>query len=128
MSALPASDSELSGSSVASDQVPIPPPPVVPPPAPIRRPVEPPRILEAATLEADPEVFAQCAGVSVILSVAVGEDGTAKRSRVLGDAPEVCRRAARETAERYRFEPALDIEGRPVDASISISLRFDPPE
>jgi len=65
-----------------------------------------------------------CAGRTVALSLRVGEDGRVKSSRVLSAGPADCARAAQEAATRWRFKPARDHEGRPVEATISVAVPF----
>ncbi len=93
-----------------------------PPPAPPRRAVvmPVPEDTPPAGLAGSPA----CAGQSVALSVVVGEDGRVKRSRVLSSASPECARAAQEAAARWRFKPAADAEGHPVEATISIAVPF----
>lgn len=65
-----------------------------------------------------------CAGQSVALSLVVGEDGRVRRSRVLSPASAECAKAAQEAAARWRFKPAADAEGHPVEATISVAVPF----
>jgi TonB family protein len=67
---------------------------------------------------------AQCAGQSVSMSIKVGEDGLVKSSRVLSAPHPDCARAATDVIGRWRFKPAQDAEGRPVETTISVVVPF----
>ena len=110
-----------------------PPPPVIPsppilptPPKPVtspepapRRAVTPPMLEESS----QPELKdAQCSGVTVNLSLRVGEDGHVKSCRVLTKVPPECAKAAQDAGMRYRFKPALDAQGQPVEGVVAIAV------
>lgn len=63
-----------------------------------------------------------CAGVTVNLSLRVGEDGRVLSSRVLSKVPPECAKAAQEAGSKYRFKPALDAQGLPVEGVVAIAL------
>lgn len=63
-----------------------------------------------------------CAGLTVNLALRVGEDGRVRSSRVLSKVPPECARAAQEAGLRYRFKPALDAEGRPVEGVVAVAI------
>jgi TonB family protein len=63
-----------------------------------------------------------CAGLTVNLSLKVGEDGRVSSCRVLSPTDAACAKAAREAGLRYRFKPALDAQGQPVEAVVAIAI------
>ena len=63
-----------------------------------------------------------CAGSTVNLSLRVGEDGRVKSCRVLTKVPPGCAKAAQEAGMHYRFKPALDAKGQPVDGVVAIAI------
>lgn len=63
-----------------------------------------------------------CAGVTVNLSLRVGADGLVKASRVLSKVLPECAKAAQEAGLRYRFKPALDAQGLPVEGVVAIAI------
>ncbi len=93
-------------------------------PAPPRRAVRPPRLVERSEPALAGESAARCAGTSVIVSIQVGEDGRPTAVRPLGTSPAECRTPVEEAALRYRFDPALDAEGRPTSAGVTISVQL----
>jgi serine/threonine-protein kinase len=90
-----------------------------PEPAP-RRAVTPPMLEESFP----PEVkdAPGCAGLTVNLSLHVGEDGRVKSSRVLTKVPPECGKAAQDAGMRYRFKAALDAHGQPVEGVVAIAV------
>jgi hypothetical protein len=44
--------------------------------------------------------------------------------RILSDSAPACADAARKAALRYRFKPALDAQGHPVQAVTTLALEF----
>ena len=85
---------------------------------------EPPQIEQTVPLGLAPETSAKHRGESVGLSVTVGEDGAVKRATVISEVCPECDRAALEAAKRFRFKPARDAEGRPVEATMALSIRL----
>ena len=63
-----------------------------------------------------------CEGVTVNLSLRVNEDGRVKSSRVLSKVLPECARAAQEAGLKYRFRPALDAQGQPVEGVVAIAI------
>lgn len=89
-----------------------------------RRAVRAPRLVEQGKPSFSGDAAARCAGVSLIVSVEVGEDGKPTRVRFLGSSPAECRAPAEAAARQFRFEPAQDIDGRPVTATVTLSIPF----
>ena len=89
-------------------------------PAPLRRAVTPPLLEE--TVPPVLQNAAECAGLTVNLSLRVGEDGRVSSCRVLSRTDAACAKAAREAGLRYRFKPALDAQGQPVEAVVAIAI------
>jgi serine/threonine-protein kinase len=114
--------------------VPIPTPTVIPPtvkqpvnPRPIptpeaipRRAVTPPLLEESAQVEL--KDAPECEGITVNLSLRVGPDGRVTSSRTLGKVPSACAHAAQEAASKYRFKPALDAQGQPIEGVVAIAV------
>lgn len=61
---------------------------------------------------------------SVGLMVVVAEDGTVKSAKVISEVCPECDRAALEAVRHYRFRPARDNDGKPLEATVAISIRF----
>ena len=103
----------------------VPPRPSPPPPEPVRRAVIAPLIVYEHKPELTPEQAEKCYGVDVRLNFDVGEDGKVLRVRQLGTAdPEECGDIAIEAAKKYRFRPAKDIDGQPVQGRTLILMNF----
>jgi serine/threonine-protein kinase len=111
----------------AAGPAPARPVPVAPAPAKPREP-EPRRPLSMPVAEETPppdlKATPECAGQTVALSLVVDATGRVKASRVLAACPPECARAAQEAAARWRFQPARDHEGNPVEATISVAVPF----
>jgi serine/threonine-protein kinase len=89
-----------------------------------RRPVRWPRLLDTDELRTAAAVPETCAGEIVNLSLVIGEDGGVKESRVLAATLAECGEAARAAVEGYRYNPAVDVEGNPVEATIAVAIEF----
>jgi serine/threonine-protein kinase len=100
-----------------------PPPPSAREPR-VRRPVTPAQLQESFRPELPAGVPGACAGAKIPLSVRVGEDGLVKEARLLAPAEPACAQAALEAGRKFRFTPALDSEGRPVEAATAVSVEF----
>jgi serine/threonine protein kinase len=90
-----------------------------PEPAP-RRAMSPPMLEE--TFPPELKDAPACAGITVNLSLRVGEDGRVKSSRVLSKVPPECAKAAQDAGIRYHFKPALDAQGQPVEGVVAIAI------
>ncbi len=116
----------LPGASSSTKVVPSPPParPKAPPEeVPLRRPVQQPVLL--AEGQVAPQPVPGCAGLQVKVTLTVGEDGAVKACRILSPQPPAeCGEAARRLALLYRFKPALDAQGRPVEATVASVVFF----
>ncbi len=100
---------------------PLPTRPLVQPPEPApRRAVSPPMLEE--TFPPEWKNASTCAGVTVNLSLRVGEDGRVTSSRVLSKVLPECAKAAQDAGMRYRFKPALDAQGQPVEGVVAIAV------
>ena len=69
-----------------------------------------------------PEQNSDCSGLTVNLSLRIGEDGRVKSCRVLSKVPSECARAAQEAGMHYRFRPALDAEEKHVEGVVAIAV------
>jgi len=96
----------------------VPAPPKTPEAIP-RRAVTPPMLQESSQPELN---GAQCAGLTVNLSLHIGEDGHVKSCKVLSKVPPECAKAAQDAGLRYRFQPALDAQGQPVESVVAIAI------
>lgn len=87
-----------------------------------RRPVQYPQPEESVP----PDVHAtpDCAGKTLNFSVRVGEDGRVQSCRLLSTASPACAKAAQDALLKWRFKPALDSDGRPVEAVVSVAVPF----
>jgi serine/threonine-protein kinase len=91
----------------------------------IRRPATPPRLLAQVEPTLAGELARQCAGRRLHLSVVVAEDGRVSSAKVMStDQPQVCEAPAVAAVEQYRYDPALDVEGRPVEARVMLAFYF----
>lgn len=85
-----------------------------------RRAVSPPMLEESFPPEL--KEASGCAGVTVNLTLRVGEDGQVQASRVLSKVLPECAQAAQAAGMRYRFKPARDAQGRPVEGVVAIAI------
>ncbi|MBN2431751.1 MAG: protein kinase [Acidobacteria bacterium] len=91
----------------------------------VRRPVQPPRLLEQAPVQLDGEDAALCLNQIINFSVVIGEDGRVKAVRAISAGhPPVCLTAAEEAVRRYIFSPALDVAGKPVESTIAVAVEI----
>jgi len=93
-----------------------------------RRPVVPALIENEVALDLPASVAREYANRSVGLAVVVGEDGSAKEVRVISHVCPECDRSARAAVLRYRFKPARDADGRPVESKVAVPVIISPPE
>lgn len=104
-----------------------------PPPGPTNPPFDPNRARFPPEIEAQApfllsaQARAAHAGEAVGLSVTVGTDGRVKSARVISDVCPECDRAALESVRRFRFRPARNAAGNPIEAAIAISIRIPQP-
>jgi serine/threonine-protein kinase len=87
----------------------------------IRRPAVYPELLEGRPV---PVGSAECAGQKVNVALLVGEDGSVKSCKILSKVSATCAEAARAAAMRYRFRPAMDAQGKPLETSIAAAVDF----
>jgi eukaryotic-like serine/threonine-protein kinase len=102
-----------------------------PAPAPLgasRRPAFPPESESEVPLEIPAAIAREYANRSVGLSLLVGEDGRVREARVISPLCPECDRAARAAILRYRFKPARDRDGRPVESRIAVPVIIPAPE
>ena len=84
----------------------------------------PPDVAETAEVTLSPELSAECGGRSVGVSVVVDEAGGLKSTKVISPVSAGCDAAALDALRRYKFKPALDEEGKPIEARFSFAVRF----
>ena len=98
-------------------------------PAPVHRRAVVPAVIEnEAAIELPASVAREHGNQSVGLAVVVGEDGSAKEVRVISPVCPECDRAARAAVMRYRFRPAKDAEGKPVESRVAVPVIIPAPE
>jgi TonB family protein len=81
-----------------------------------------------AAIELPAAVAREHANRSVGLSVTVAEDGSVKEAKVISPVCPECDRAARAAVLRYRFKPARDAEGKPVETRVAVPVIIPAPE
>jgi len=89
-----------------------------------RRAKFPPDVAETAEVTLSPELAAECGGRSIGVSVVVDEAGGLKSTKVISPVSAGCDAAALDALRRYKFKPALDEEGKPIEARFSFAVRF----
>jgi len=95
---------------------------------PHRRAVVPAGIESEAAIELPASVAREHGNQSVGLAVVVGEDGSAKEVRVISPVCPECDRAARAAVLCYRFRPARDADGKPVESRVAVPVIIPAPE
>ena len=93
-----------------------------PPEAPPRRVVTYPQLIEGPSLPA--AVPSACLGAKVAVSLVVGEDGTVKSCRLLSQVAPGCAETARALAMAFRYRPARDGEGKPIESTVAAAIDF----
>ncbi len=96
--------------------------------APVRRAVAPAQTENEAPIEIAAGVAREFANRSVGLSVVVGEDGTVRDARVISPLCPECDRAARAAILRYRFRPAKDAQGQPIESRVAVPVIIPSPD
>ena len=89
---------------------------------PIRRVASYPQLIEGGAIPSGIPV--PCLGVKVNVSLVIAEDGQVTTCKVLSKVSEECAEAARSAAMRYRYQPGLDAQGRPVECTIGAAVDF----
>jgi serine/threonine-protein kinase len=87
-----------------------------------RRVVTYPQLIEGPTPPAT--VPASCLGAKVAVSLVVGEDGTVKSCRLLSHVAPECIETAKALAMAFRYRPALDGEGKPIESTVAAAIDF----
>ena len=87
-------------------------------------PVRMPRLVERTPPELDESLLESCQGMIVSLTVEIGADGAVGAAHPLGAARAECVEAALAAVRQYRYEPAVDREGRPVSATVAVAIEF----
>ena len=83
-----------------------------------------PRLVERTPPELDESLLESCQGMIVSLTVEIGADGAVGAAHPLGAARAECVEAALAAVRQYRYEPAVDREGRPVSATVAVAIEF----
>ena len=84
-----------------------------------------PQLLQDSPILLPEGLADNCRGLTVGVSVTVGESGTVKNARLISAAPSECGREALAAVRRYVYRPAKDVQGRPVEATIAVSVRLE---
>ena len=61
---------------------------------------------------------------TVVLEATIAKDGSVRETRVKQDADPRLVKAARAAVGQWRYEPVRDSDGKPVEATISTTVRF----
>lgn len=93
-----------------------------------RRAVVPAGIETEVPIDLPASIAREHGNQSVGLAVIVGEDGSAKEVRVISPVCPECDRAARAAVLRYRFKPAKDAEGKPVESRVAVPVIIPAPD
>lgn len=65
---------------------------------------------------------ADCSGTVVNVVLTIGEDGRARDAKIKGGAARQCAEAALAIARGYRYRPALDDGGAPVEVTVLVAI------
>ena len=93
-----------------------------PVPAPVRRLAQKPVEELEVPIEVASDIAEKFGNRPVGLSVVIAEDGSVKKARVISPLCPECDRAALEAVTRFRFQPARDAEGKPMEAPYYLTL------
>jgi serine/threonine-protein kinase len=89
-----------------------------------RRAMTKPDVEEEVKIALTPAQERECSGQVVGVSVVIGEDGSLKSRHVISPVSPACDALALDALSRYRFRPARDEQGRPVEGRFGLSIRF----
>lgn len=88
-------------------------------------PVRPPVLLEAAEAHLPAGSAPGCAGQIVNLALRIGTDGMVRDARVISKGQSAdCAAAAQAAARQYRYQPAVDASGQPVEATVWVAIEL----
>lgn len=127
----PASSPAVAGTSSGTKKTPPPAAPLqtpvvaakpIPAEPPPRRLVTYPQLIEGPSMPAS--VSSACLGTKVAVSLVVGEDGAVKSCRVLSHVAPECAETAKALALAFRYRPALDGEGKPIESTVAAAIDF----
>jgi len=96
---------------------------VAPTPVP-HRAMTKPDVEEEVKIALSPAQERECGGQVVGVSAVIGKDGSLKSRRVISPVSPACDALALETLSRYRFRPARDERGQPIEGRFGLSIRF----
>ncbi|HXM78216.1 MAG TPA: protein kinase [Thermoanaerobaculia bacterium] len=95
---------------------------------PVRRAVVPAQTESEPVIEIAPAVAREYAGRFVGLRVVIAEDGSVREAHVISPLCPECDRAAVAAVMRYRFKPARDARGKPVESRQAVPVMIPAPE
>ncbi len=98
-------------------------PTAAPPPVP-RHAVTRPDVEEEVRTALSPAQERECGGQVVGISVVIGEDGSLKSRHVISPVSPACDALALEALSKYRFRPARDEQGQPIEGRFGLAIRF----
>jgi hypothetical protein len=81
-----------------------------------------PQLVEGPSLPAT--VPTTCLGAKIAVSLVVGEDGAIKSCRVLSRVAPECAEVARALGMAFRYRPATDGEGKPIESTVAAAIDF----
>ena len=84
----------------------------------------PPQILEQAPLVLPRDLLVAHHNESIGLVVVIAADGSLKSARVISPVCPECDRAALDALRRFRFRPAMDAKGNPVEGTFGFAMRI----
>jgi TonB family protein len=95
---------------------------------PVRRAVVPAQTESEPVIEIAPAVAREYANRFVGLRVVIAEDGSVRDAQVISPLCPECDRAALAAVRRYRFKPARDARGNPVESRQAVPVMIPAPE
>ncbi len=96
---------------------------VAPTPIP-RRAVKKPDVEEEVKIALSPAQERECGGQVVGVSVVIGEDGSLKSRHVISPVSPACDALALDALTKYRFRPARDQRGQPIEGRFGLAIHF----
>jgi len=97
------------------------------PPVAFRRPKTPAIVEETSPVSLPQDIAGEYAGKRVSFSVVIGPDGALKHYRAIEKADPPCPQcdaAAEAALKKYKFSPAKDVDGNPMESSFAVSVGF----
>jgi protein TonB len=83
-----------------------------------------PKLVHKVAPQYPPEAKDDGTEGTVVLEATIAKDGSVSQTRVKQDADPRLVKAARAAVGQWRYEPVRDADGKPVEATISVTVRF----